>query len=130
LSREPLLLTICHIWHNMERMSTARKPLVWLHGEIKTPPFTRDARIEAGTLLRRLQEGESIGMPHSRPMPSVGAGCHELRVRDETRNWRIIYRIDDDAIIIAEVFPKTTQKTPKTVIDACKRRLTLYDASA
>jgi phage-related protein len=111
-------------------MSTARKPLVWLHGEIKTPPFTREARIEAGTLLRRLQEGELIGMPHSRPMPSVGAGCHELRVRDETRNWRIVYRIDDDAVIIAEVFPKTTQKTPKTVIDACKRRLALYDASA
>ncbi len=111
-------------------MSTARKPLVWLHGEIKTPPFTRDARIEAGTLLRRLQEGELIGMPHSRPMPSVGSGCHELRVRDETRNWRIIYRVDDDAVIIAEVFPKTTQKTPKQVIDACKRRLALYDASA
>ena len=111
-------------------MSDARKPLVWLHGEIKTPPFSRNARIEAGTLLRRLQEGDSIGMPLARPMPSVGPRCHELRVRDENRNWRIIYRIDDDAIIIAEVFPKTTQKTPKQVIDACRRRLTLYDASA
>ncbi len=111
-------------------MSDARKPLVWLHGEIKTPPFSRNARIEAGTLLRRLQEGDSIGMPLARPMPSVGPRCHELRVRDENRNWRIIYRIDDDAIIIAEVFPKTTPKTPKQVIDACQRRLTLYDASA
>ncbi len=111
-------------------MSDARKPLVWLHGEIKTPPFSRNARVEAGTLLRRLQEGDSIGMPLARPMPSVGPRCHELRVRDENRNWRIIYRIDDDAIVIAEVFPKTTQKTPKQVIDGCQRRLTLYDASA
>ena len=56
-------------------MSDARKPLVWLHGEIKTPPFSRNARIEAGTLLRRLQEGDSIGMPLARPMPSVGPAC-------------------------------------------------------
>lgn len=58
------------------------KPLVWLEGEIKTPPFTLAARIEAGTLLRRLQRGELLGMPHSRPMPSIGKRCHDLRVRD------------------------------------------------
>ena len=29
-------------------MSKQRKPLVWLHGEVKTPPFSADARIEAG----------------------------------------------------------------------------------
>jgi phage-related protein len=108
-------------------MNGARKPLVWLHGEIKTPPFTKEARVEAGTLLRRLQEGESLGLPASRPMPSIGARCHELRVRDENRNWRIFYRVDDDAIIIADVFPKTTQQTPKQVIDTCKRRLVRYD---
>jgi hypothetical protein len=34
-----------------------RKPLVRLHGEIKTPPFSREARIEAGELLRSVQEG-------------------------------------------------------------------------
>jgi phage-related protein len=108
-------------------MNGARKPLVWLHGEIKTPPFSKEARVEAGTLLRRLQEGELLGLPASRPMPSIGARCHELRVRDEKQNWRIVYRVDGDAIIIAEVFPKTTQQTPKRVIDTCKRRLALYD---
>jgi len=36
------------------------KPLVWLHGEVKTPPFSREARIEAGFLLRRLQDGEIL----------------------------------------------------------------------
>jgi phage-related protein len=111
-------------------MGDARKPLARLHGEIKTPPFSPAARVEAGTLLRRLQEGESLGMPQSRPMPSIGPRCHELRVRDEDRNWRIVYRIDDDAIVIADVFPKTTRQTPKRVIDACRRRLKKYDSAA
>lgn len=67
-------------------------------------------------------------MPHSRPMAAIGVRCHELRVMDENKIWRIVYRIDSDAIVIAEVFEKKTQKTPKRVIDACKRRLTHYDA--
>ena len=108
-------------------MSDGRKPLVWLHGEIKTPPFSKDARVEAGTLLRRLQEGETLGMPHSRPMPSIGGRCHELRVRDEKSNWRIVHRVDADAIVIAAVFPKRSRQTPKQVIDTCRRRLALYD---
>jgi len=103
------------------------KPLVWLHGEIKTPPFSAKARIEAGFLLRRIQRGESIGMPHSRPMPSIGRRCHELRVRDVGAAWRIMYRIDDDAIVIADVFSKKTTKTPPAVIAACGRRLKEYD---
>jgi phage-related protein len=104
-----------------------RKPLIWLHGEIKTPPFSKEARIEAGTLLRRLQEGESLGMPHSRPMPSVGSHCHELRITDEKRIWRIVYRLDDDRILIAGVFAKATQKTPVRNINICKHRLKLHD---
>lgn len=103
------------------------KPLVWLEGEIKTPPFSADARIEAGTLLRRLQRGENIGMPHSRPMPSIGPRCHELHVRDESQNWRIIYRIDTDAIVIVEVFAKKRGATPRKTIDTCKARLKRFD---
>jgi phage-related protein len=114
----------------MATMNAEDKPLVWLHGEVKTPPFSATARQEAGMLLRRLQRGENLGMPHSRPMPSIGTRCHELRVRDEKRNWRIIYRIDDDAIVIVEVFPKTTRQTPNSVIEVCQRRLTDYDIEA
>ena len=80
-------------------------------------------------LLRRLQRGEHLGLPHSRPMPDVGPRCHELRVRDEKRNWRIIYRIDDDAIVIAEVFQKTTRQTPSAMIELCQRRLRDYDSA-
>jgi hypothetical protein len=67
-------------------MDEIDKPLAWLHGEVKTPPFSQEARLEAGLLLRRLQQGESLGMPHSRPMPSVGVHCHELRIGDVGQN--------------------------------------------
>jgi phage-related protein len=103
------------------------KPLVWLEGEIKSPPFTQAARLEAGFLLRSLQQGEKLRLPHSRPMPSVGPRCHELRIRDEKSTWRIIYRIDPDAIIILEVFNKKSQQTPKYMIDNAKTRLKRYD---
>jgi phage-related protein len=74
------------------------KPLVWLHGEIKTPPLSAAARIEAGYLLRRLQRGDHLSMPHSRPMPSIGKYCHELRVNDASVTWRVVYRIDDERL--------------------------------
>jgi phage-related protein len=102
------------------------KPLAWLHGEIQTPPFSAAARIEAGVLLRRLQRGEFIAMPHSRPMPAIGKACHELRVPDADRSWRIVYCIQPDAIVILEVFAKTTAKTPQAVVKACKKRLLAY----
>jgi phage-related protein len=108
-------------------MAPGEKPLVWLRGEIKTPPFSAAARVEAGILLRRLQQGEALGMPHSRPMPAMGARCNELRIRDETRNWRIVYRLDSDAVIIGDVFAKTTRTTPAVVIANCKRRFRAYD---
>ncbi len=105
----------------------AQKPVAWLKTGVKTPPFSKAARVEAGMLLRRLQRGELLGMPHSRPMPTVGRRCHELRVRDENRNWRLIYRIDPDAIVVAAVFPKTTEQTPDSVVDNAKKRLREYD---
>jgi phage-related protein len=108
-------------------VSPKHKPLVWLHGEVKSPPFSREGRIEAGFLLRRLQRGDLLEMPASRPMPSIGARCHELRVNDTTGNWRLVLRIDSDAIVIVEVFAKKTRATPKAVIDTCKKRFKEYD---
>lgn len=81
-------------------------------------------------LLRRLQRGHSLSLPHSRPMSAIGRRCHELRIVDAEATWRIVYRIDADAIVVAEVFSKKTQATPKSVVDACKRRLRAYDAAA
>jgi phage-related protein len=108
-------------------VTSGDKPLVWLEGEIKTPPLSQAARLEAGYLLRRLQRGETLGMPHSRPLPSIGPRCHEVRINDERTTWRIIYRIDSDAIVILEVFSKKSRTMPKAIIDVCKRRLREYD---
>ena len=107
-------------------MSAGDKPLVWLAGEVKTPPFSGDARLEAGFLLRRLQKGERLSLPHSRPMPGIGRACHELRVVDQDGTWRIMYHVDADAVVILDVFAKKTQATPKRVFESCQRRLRLY----
>jgi phage-related protein len=107
----------------------ARKPLVWLHGEIKTPPFTASGRQEAGMLIRLLQEGEQLGMPLAEPLPNVGPRCGALRVRDAQHSWRIMYRTDLDAVLILEVYSKKTRKIPDEVIDRCKDRLKRYDAT-
>jgi len=104
----------------------ATRRIIFLGGEIKTPPFSTEARKESGDLLRLLQSGESLSLPHSRPMPSIGSGCHELRVRDEDNNWRIMYFVDDMAVVILDVFSKKTQTTPDAKIELCKDRLARY----
>ena len=116
------------IIRDVDSMEVKSKPLVILHGEIKTPPLSAAARVEAGTCLRKIQRGMSLSMPISRPMPSIGARCAELRIVDENKTWRIIYRVDADAVLIADVFAKKTEATPKSVIATCKQRLRQYDA--
>ena len=108
-------------------MSPRDRLLAWLHGEVKTPPFSAAARLEAGHLLRLLQRGHLLSLPHSRPMPVIGSRCHELRVPDGRLTWRIIYRLDTDAVVIVEVFAKKTPQTPREVITTCRRRLGEYD---
>lgn len=108
-------------------MSPHDKPLRWLHGTVRTPPLSAEARIEAGYLLRRLQRGESPGLPHSRPLPVLGARCHELRIVDRDNTWRILYRVDIDAVVILEVFSKKTRALPNSILEACQQRLEDYD---
>jgi len=102
------------------------KPLVWLKGEVKTPPFSETSRIEAGFLLRRLQQGESLGLPHSRPMPAIGTRCHELRITDRDQTWRIMHYVAADAVVILDVFSKKTEATPAGVLETCRKRLATY----
>ena len=111
-------------------MAVPDKPLVWLHGEVRTPPFSASARLEAGFRLRQLQRGARLGLPHSRPMPGVGPRCHELRIQDAAATWRIVYRLDQDAVVVVDVFSRKTHTTPQPVIETCRRRLRSYDAAA
>jgi len=78
-------------------------------------------------MLRRLQRGEQLGMPHSRTLAIIGRRCHELRVVDRDVTWRIVYRVDPDAIIILEVFAKKSNETPSQVIETCRQRLVRYE---
>jgi len=116
--------------HDKPDLRRQRKPVAWLHGEIKTPPFTEEGRKEAGDLLRLLQEGEALGMPQAEALPIVGPPCGALRVRDGEHNWRIMYRVDPDAVLVLEVYAKKTSKIPREVIERCRRRLKAYDDTA
>jgi phage-related protein len=104
-----------------------RKPLVIIGAKIKTPPFSLDARLEAGFLLGRLQERMPLSMPHARNMPIIGKRCIELRIKDSKAEWRVICRIDSDMILLIHVFSKKTKRTPKTVIDLCRQRINNFD---
>jgi predicted XRE-type DNA-binding protein len=80
---------LCRIWHiNFPGMDEGDKPLVWLHGEIKTPPLSAKARLQAGHLLRRLQRGEVLSMPDSRAMPSIGPSAMK-KTRLEAKGWKV-----------------------------------------
>jgi phage-related protein len=79
-------------------------------------------------LLRLLQEGEPLGMPQAETLPDVGSRCGALRIRDAGHNWRIMYRVDADAVLILEVYAKKTRKIPSEVIKRCQERLKHYDA--
>ena len=80
-------------------------------------------------LLRLVQMGHLLPMPQSRPMPSIGKRCHELRVPDENVTWRIVYRVDADDVLVVAVFAKKSPRAPDKVIKECKRRLREYDAT-
>jgi len=60
-------------------------------------------------------------------MPRIGSRCHELKIKDGKKEWRIIYRADPESILVVEVFLKKTNKTPQEIIDICKKRLSEYD---
>lgn len=99
-------------------MSRNDKPLVWLKGEVKSPAL--GTRAHRGRL--------SAQAPAARRAPFASTiQANELRIQDEGGTWRIVYRLDRDAIVIAEVFQKKTQATPRNVIENCKQRLRQYD---
>ena len=102
-----------------------RRAVVWI-ADISAKEVGRDARRQAGRLIDDLQEGLSLGLPHSRPMPAIGERCHELRIRESGHNWRILYHVGHGEIAILSIFDKKGQKTPQQEIRLAQRRLRLY----
>ena len=62
-------------------------------------------------------------------MSVIGRRCHELRIVDADATWRIMYHIAAEAIVILDVFGKTTRTTPKRRLDEARRRLAAYSAA-
>jgi phage-related protein len=81
-------------------------------------------KIELTDLLALLLDGQSIGMPASKPFPAVAGGVSELRIKDRSGQYRIFYFTKRaDAILVFHAFKKKTQTTPKHEIMVAKRRL-------
>lgn len=86
--------------------------------------FPDDVRRELGKVIYDLQRGERLGMPLSRPMPVVGAGVGELRIRDKSGNYRLFYLAKlARGVFVFHAFVKKTQQTPKREISLAKSRL-------
>ena len=75
-------------------------------------------------LLGQLSGGAVLGMPVSRPMPSIYKSAHELRIKDRSGHYRIFYYLKNrDSILVFHFFKKKTEKTPKREIDTAQSRL-------
>ena len=86
--------------------------------------FSSSAKDDVGLLLRRLQEGEILAFPDSRPMPDIERGAYELRVRDADGIYRVFYYLKSaKGILVFHAFSKKTQATPQREIELGRKRL-------
>lgn len=86
--------------------------------------FSDDARTRLGRELFRLQMGEVLPMPISKPMPDVAMDVAELRVRDESGSYRVFYyTASTEGILVFHAFAKKTQRTPPAEIEIGRKRL-------
>ncbi len=98
------------------------KPLRQCESEIAEFPL--GIREDLADALARLDEGHTLSMPSSRPMPSIGRGVHELRFRDRAGIYRVIYVfIGGGEIVLLHAFVKKTSQTPQQNIELAQRRL-------
>jgi len=84
--------------------------------------FPEDARREAGHQLDQVQQGRE---PDDwKPMVSIGAGVREIRIREASGAFRVIYVAKfEDAIFVLHCFQKKTQKTSRTDVVLATQRL-------
>lgn len=86
--------------------------------------FPEDVRGDLADALAKLEEGHTLSMPLSRPMPSIGKGVHELRLRDRSGIYRVVYFLAGAGVIhLLHGFTKKTQQTSIQNVEIAKRRL-------
>lgn len=83
--------------------------------------FPQAVRQDAGYQLHRVQTGDQP--TDFKPMPGIGKGVEELRVRDATGAYRVIYTARlDDAVYVLHAFQKKAQRTPRVNIELAQKR--------
>lgn len=83
--------------------------------------FPVDARHDAGYQLYKVQRG--LQPDDFKPMPTIGKGVEEIRIRDDSGIYRVIYTARlPDAVIVLHAFPKKTQRTSRPDIEIAKAR--------
>lgn len=86
--------------------------------------FPEDVRRAFGKAIYDLQAGHTLAMRLSRPMPTLGAGAAELRLRDGSGIYRAFYAVKvADAILVFHAFVKKTQKMPEAELAIGRKRL-------
>jgi phage-related protein len=86
--------------------------------------FPEEVKDELGQCIFLLQQGKSLTMPHSRPMPGVGAGVEELRVRGRDGIYRAFYYSrSKQGVLVFHAFVKKTAGTPWQDMELGRRRL-------
>lgn len=91
--------------------------------------FPDEARSEAGVELFAVQTGRDPS--DWKPMKTVGAGVREIRIKDASGAFRIIYLATlPDRVLVLHAFQKKTQTTPQSDIDLAARRLKAWKAEA
>jgi phage-related protein len=98
------------------------KPVEFLGNTIEAlRAFPDKARQDAGFQLDKVQRGEEPD--DSKPMPGVGAGVEEIRIRDEAGTFRVIYLAKlADAVYVLHCFQKKTQETSRKDIKLARKR--------
>jgi phage-related protein len=99
------------------------KPIAFQGGSLDDlRAFPTEARREAGHQLDRVQRG--LEPDDWKPMPSVGPGVREVRMRDDTGAFRVVYTATrPEAVYVLHAFQKKTQQTAKRDLDLARARL-------
>lgn len=86
--------------------------------------FPLPIREDLADALARLEEGHVLSMPLSRPMPIIGKGVHELRLKERSGIYRVVYvLLSADNIYLLHGFQKKTEAIPFQNVELAKRRL-------
>lgn len=83
--------------------------------------FPEEIRHDMGFALDQVQRG--LPAPDSKPMPTIGKGVHEIRVREGNNHFRAFYAIIGDTVYVLHAFYKNQQQTPKKDVDLGSQRL-------